>query len=110
MPTVTAQGQTFACPQGVNLRRVLLDQGIDLYNGQSQLINCHGLGTCGTCAVEVIGAVSEQQIREIWRLSLPPHALDRGLRLACQTQVIGDVKIRKFEGFWGHQTQVKWNH
>jgi hypothetical protein len=30
MPKVTAQGKTFECPQGANLRQVLLQNGIDL--------------------------------------------------------------------------------
>ena len=64
MPKVTAQGKTFECPQGANLREVLLQNGIDLYNGATSAINCYGLGTCGTCAVQVEGAVSETEWRE----------------------------------------------
>jgi hypothetical protein len=42
----------FECKIGANLRQVLLEQGIDLYNNQAKLSNCHGIGTCGTCAVQ----------------------------------------------------------
>jgi hypothetical protein len=48
MPKVTAQGKIFDCAQGDNLRQVLLKNGIDLYNGGATVINCHGLGSCGT--------------------------------------------------------------
>ncbi len=48
MPQVMAQGKTFTCDQGANLRKVLLENNIDLYNGNARVINCHGLGTCGT--------------------------------------------------------------
>jgi len=101
MPQVTAEGKTFECEVGANLRQVLLKQGIDLYNGAAQMINCHGFGTCGTCAVRVEGSVSEISGREKARLSLPPHNLEKGLRLACQTQVTGDVTVTKYDGFSG---------
>ncbi|URD53680.1 2Fe-2S iron-sulfur cluster-binding protein [Chroococcidiopsis sp. CCNUC1] len=108
MPKVTAQGKSFECPQGANLRQVLLQNGIELYNGATSTLNCHGLGTCGTCAVQVEGAVSEPEWRETTRRSLPPHALTQNRRLACQTQVLGDVKVTKFEGSWGQGTQAVW--
>ncbi|MGF1516049.1 MAG: 2Fe-2S iron-sulfur cluster-binding protein [Elainellaceae cyanobacterium] len=106
MPTVTVhnpagEDQTFTCDSGANLREVLLQQGVKLYNDQATLINCHGLGTCGTCAVKVAGAVSPANWRDRARRSLPPHSPDRDLRLACQTQVLGNVTVTKFSGFWG---------
>lgn len=101
MPTVSAQGKTFTCDTGANLRKVLQANGIDLYNSQSALINCRGIGSCGTCAVQVEGAVSEANWKDKTRRSLPPHRADRPLRLACQTQVLGDVTVTKYDGFWG---------
>jgi ferredoxin len=106
MPKVTAQGKTFECEQGSNLRQVLLKNDISLYN--SGPINCHGFGTCGTCAVQVEGEVSESSQKENIRRSLPPHSLDRDLRLACQTQVLGDVRVTKYDGFWGQGTKPVW--
>jgi ferredoxin len=108
MPKVTAQGKTFECDRGANLRQVLLDNGIDLYNGQAKLINCHGFGTCGTCAVQVEGQVSEPNWQDKTRRSLPPHSATANRRLACQTQVLGDVKVTKFDGFWGQGSQTVW--
>jgi ferredoxin len=108
MPKVTAQGKTFECPQGANLRQVLLQNGIELYNGATSSLNCHGLGTCGTCAVQVEGAVSEPEWRERTRRSLPPHSLAQNRRLACQTKVLGDVKVTKFDGAWGQGNQIVW--
>ncbi len=108
MPKVTAQGKTFECPQGANLRSCLLQNGIDLYNGAASVVNCHGIGTCGTCAVQVEGAVSEPNWRDRTRRSLPPHSLTQNRRLACQTQVLGDVKVTKFDGIWGQGTQIIW--
>jgi len=39
--------------RGTTLRTALLLNGLSPHNGRAQLINCRGLGTCGTCAVEV---------------------------------------------------------
>jgi ferredoxin len=108
MPIISAQGKQIECETGANLRQVLLNNGIDLYNGAAKTINCHGLGTCGTCAVAVIGAVSEMGWREKGRLSLPPHAVDNGRRLSCQVQVLGDLTVAKYDGFWGQGTTPVW--
>lgn len=116
MPQIQAQGQTFHCASGANLRQVLLEQGIALHNDRSQLINCRGIGTCGTCAVQITPtdpaeptAVSAPTWRETTRRSLPPHSLTQDRRLACQTRVYGDIAITKYEGFWGQGDQVRWH-
>lgn len=107
MPTINAQGKTFECEVGANLRQVLLDHGIPLYNGNARLINCRGIGSCGTCAVHIEGEVSTANWKDTGRRSLPPHKPDRPLRLACQTQVLGDINVTKFDQFWGQgQTKV----
>ena len=64
MPIVTVQGKTFTCDQNANLRKVLLKHDITLHNGKSKIINCRGIGSCGTCAVEIIGEVSEPNWKE----------------------------------------------
>ena len=109
MPQVTAQGKTFNCDRAANLRKVLLQNNINLYNGNAKVINCRGIGTCGTCSVEIEGEVSSPTWREKTRLSLPPHQPQTNLRLACQVQVLGDIKVRKYEGFWGQYNPIKWS-
>ena len=101
MPKITAQGKTFECKSGNNLRKVLLDNGINLHNGNAKIINCRGIGTCGTCAVSIEGEVSEMNWKEKTRLGLPPHSSDSNRRLACQIKVLGDIKVTKIRWFLG---------
>jgi ferredoxin len=108
MPKVTAQGKTFECALGSNLRKVLLDHGVELYNGNAKIINCMGIGTCGTCAVAVEGKVSEPNWKDKARTALPPHSPTSGRRLACQTKVLGDIRVTKYDGFWGQGDKSVW--
>ena len=106
MPTIRFAGRSVECAHGENLRRVLLDAGLPLYNGAARVIHCRGLGTCGTCAVRVEGPVSEMTPVERWRLGFPPHDRASGLRLACQIRVLGDLRVTKYDGLWGHGPNV----
>jgi ferredoxin len=108
MPQITVQGKSFSCETGANLRQVLLANQVDLYNGNARIINCMGIGTCGTCAVQIEGEVSPPNWKDIARRSLPPHQIDRPLRLACQTQVLGDITVSKFNAFWGQGVDRVW--
>jgi ferredoxin len=101
MPTVRFAGRSMECPAGANLRVVLLRARLPLYTKVARAIHCRGHGTCGTCAVQVDGEVSEPTEAEIRRLKLPPHRPDSGLRLACQCTVLGDVTVTKHEGLFG---------
>lgn len=108
MVKILAKGKTIECDRGSNLRQILIQNGINLHNGNAAIINCRGIGTCGTCAVLVEGEVSEVNWRDKTRRSLPPHDPTRNLRLACQTQVLSDVKVTKFNGFWGQCEEIVW--
>ena len=108
MPTVTAQGKTITCKGGANLRQVLLEAKIDLYNGNARIINCMGIGSCGTCAVEIEGIVSPPNWKDKARRSLPPHSPNKNRRLACQTKVLGDIRVSKYNGFWGQGDEIVW--
>jgi ferredoxin len=107
MPTVHYQGHTVTCNAGDNLRQVLLGAELSVYNGAAKTINCRGLGTCGTCAMQIVGAVSEPTSIERWRLNFPPHRPENNLRLSCQCQVLGDLQVIKFDGLWGHKPSPK---
>eukprot|EP00968_Pinguiococcus_pyrenoidosus_P009340 scaffold731_cov261-Pinguiococcus_pyrenoidosus.AAC.86 len=54
---VEFRGQTVLVNHGELLRTSLLRRKLTPHNGQAKLINCRGLGTCGTCAVRIEGPV-----------------------------------------------------
>ena len=100
MPTVRFGDRAIECPQGANLRLVLLRARLPLYTRVAKALHCRGRGICGTCAVQIDGPVSEPTPAELRRLRLPPHR-DGGLRLACQCSVLGDVTVTKHLGLFG---------
>lgn len=104
MPTVTYEEREIDCEEGANLRQVLHAAGIEPYNGLMRYANCRGLWTCGTCAVDVSGAVSEPTPIETWRLSFPPRDDESGLRISWQVSVESDIDVTKHAGLWGHHT------
>lgn len=102
MPRIVYGDVVIDCEPGERLRDVLLRAGLSPHNGRARLLNCRGIGTCGTCAVAIEGGpLPELNRRETWRLGFPPHNPESGLRLACQIPVEGDLVVRKYPGFWG---------
>lgn len=106
MPIVRFQDKTISCEVGDNLRKVLLAHDANLYNGKAKYINCMGIGSCGTCAVKIEGKVNAPNWKDKGRRSLPPHSLQNDLRLACQTKVLGNITVTKYDGFWGQKSNV----
>lgn len=108
MPTIKAEGKTFEVTVGANLRESLLNQGIELYSTPAKILNCRGHGICGTCFVEVKGAVSERTDLETMRMILPPHSSHQNRRLACQVNVLGDLSVTRFDGYYGASERLLW--
>ncbi len=99
--TMSGRSTVLEVQPGTPLRDALLAAGSSPHNGRSRWLNCHGFGTCGTCAVQVEGEVAPPSARERARLQFPPHTLASGLRLACQLRVTADLVVTKHPGFWG---------
>jgi ferredoxin len=108
MKKIMAEGKIFEVSEGTNLREALLDRDINLYNSGAKVLNCHGHGTCGTCLVAVEGAVSERNALESIRMAFPPNSSQPQRRLSCQVKVLGDVRVTKFDGFFGESADVCW--
>ncbi len=107
-------------PQGANLRSEAIKAGINLHQGVNgigasvnKFLNCHGLGQCGTCRVNIVQGAencSPMGMLEKLRFKCPlPTPLTPGgidplpclafvgheetMRLACQTKVLGDIEV-----------------
>ncbi len=103
-------------PDGTDLRSAALQAGVNLYHGfngccssLNRLVNCHGLGGCGTCRVLVakgmeslspMGMLEKAKFRIImpdppvsWPAVLAFIGHEDTMRLACQSKVHGDVEI-----------------
>lgn len=94
--------ESFEVEEGSNLRKAIMDRGIEIHNGPTKYFNCRGMGTCGTCALEcVTGEPGDLTLKEKVRLSVPPHSKKNSLRLSCQIKVYSDLKLKKHDGLWG---------
>ena len=108
MPRIAYNGDEWFCEDGEKLRDALLSRGHSPHNGAAQYLNCRGLGSCGTCAVEIQpNAHRPLTSMEKWRLQFPPHHLESGLRLACQFKVLQSIHVVKHQGFWGEKIKPK---
>ncbi|KAJ8909008.1 hypothetical protein NDN08_005707 [Rhodosorus marinus] len=112
--TVTFKGQKIAVNsepgKWTSMRTILIRSGVSPHNGQSSWFNCRGLGTCGTCAVEVVsGEVlpAKRSYREDMRLKFPPHHNSDKLRLCCQMTPVdcSDIVLKKYSGMWGQNVE-----
>ncbi len=65
-------------------------------SGRAVEMPCGGMGTCGKCRVVVAGVLGEPTASEIRRLS--SEEIDSGVRLACQTRVLGEMIVTIPEG------------
>jgi len=77
----------------VNLRKKLMEVGVDIYPLQGKIFNCGGGGSCGTCAVQVLAGdknLSPKAPVEKKLLANKPESY----RLSCCTRVSGDCTIK----------------
>jgi len=86
-------------PEGSNLRKEAMRAGVGLYPGINKVLNCHGFGHCGSCRVLVTKGMentSPMGIMEKMRLkySMAFVGHEDTMRLACQTEVNGDVEVQ----------------
>ena len=81
---------------GRRLRAIALDAGVYPNREFLRGVNCGGRGICGTCKVWVHPSseksVSPPNIRE------KIHGAAVGRRLACQTEVLGDIEVTTLPG------------
>lgn len=101
MPVVTFydEHRSHEVESGTVLRDFMKRIHITPYQGLAVLTNCRGHNFCGTCAVEVVdgkGASTRGQDEEATlrgNLAIA-KIVDKNMRLACQTRIMGDMIVR----------------
>ena len=100
MPTITftSEKKEIQVPAGANLRTEALRAGVQLYPGVHKLLNCHGLGQCGSCRVLITKGMENTSRRGLLEsarmaVSLAYIGNEKTMRLACQTKVNGDITV-----------------
>ena len=83
---------------GTNLREAALAEGIELYPGIKKYLNCRGHSSCGDCRVYVkkgMEHTSPKTFMEKLRIAVSWFKLghEQEVRLACQTEVNGDIEV-----------------
>jgi ferredoxin len=104
MPVLTLvnEGKTIEVPEGANLRKVLLKNGIRPYIGKDKFLNCLGNGLCGTCRVEIVdgkGAPLVSPQEDMALLGLTPfyaRLIPKNVRLSCRIGVIKDMSVKTY--------------
>jgi ferredoxin len=98
-------------PQGANLRKEARKHDVQVYGHIHKVLNCHGLGLCGTCRVLITKGMEHTNPMTVMErlqfkvpvcslLNAPPGMCTMAyignedtMRLACQTKVYGDIDV-----------------
>lgn len=87
---LSVDGKEIEAKVGDNLRKTLLDAGVEVYTGMQKLSNCGGAGQCTHCAMDVDGDWSVRSDYENQKLKKYPNA-----RLSCLNSIQGPATIQK---------------
>lgn len=104
MPKVTFVNdkKTIEVPEGANLRKEALKNGVELYEGVHKYANCLGNGLCCSCRVKVEEGeenLTQPGLWERFNMLVNPFGFfaklgsEKPMRLACQMRVKGDCKV-----------------
>uniref|UniRef100_A0A7R9ZQ23 2Fe-2S ferredoxin-type domain-containing protein n=1 Tax=Craspedostauros australis TaxID=1486917 RepID=A0A7R9ZQ23_9STRA len=82
-------------PAGVNVRQLLVDNGINVYQSVTRWTNCKGKQLCGTCIVNIAegaNGTNRKSMDEESTLRENPE----GYRISCVTFAYGDITVETF--------------
>lgn len=83
-------------PAGVNVRQLLVDNGINVYQSITRWTNCKGKQLCGTCIVNIAdGSLPNTNWKSMDEASTL-RANPDSYRLSCVTFAHGDVTVETF--------------
>ena len=89
--TFDGNSMTINSTKGSNLRKVLLDNKIDIYSAKAKFTNCGGSASCGTCAV-LLNDVLDWDPRADFESSKLKKYSANG-RLSCNVFLEGDCTV-----------------
>lgn len=87
--------RTIKSTAGCNVRQVLTDNGINVYQSVTRWTNCKGKQLCGTCIVNMsdgAGSTNRKSLDETSTLRENPDSY----RLSCVTFAYGDITVETF--------------
>lgn len=87
--------RTIKSTSGCNVRQVLTDNGINVYQSVTRWTNCKGKQLCGTCIVNMsdgAGSTNRKSLDETSTLRENPDSY----RLSCVTFAYGDITVETF--------------
>jgi ferredoxin len=92
MPTVffETENRKVEVPAGTTLRKAAKKAGVSVYGGVNKIINCRGLGLCGTDKITASPAECMNGMTFFEKLQLGEKSKER---LACQAKIQGDVTV-----------------
>eukprot|EP00188_Purpureofilum_apyrenoidigerum_P002038 Plantae.Rhodophyta-Purpureofilum_apyrenoidigerum.ctg22117.p3 GENE.Plantae.Rhodophyta-Purpureofilum_apyrenoidigerum.ctg22117~~Plantae.Rhodophyta-Purpureofilum_apyrenoidigerum.ctg22117.p3 ORF type:complete len:142 (+),score=19.00 Plantae.Rhodophyta-Purpureofilum_apyrenoidigerum.ctg22117:127-552(+) len=78
----------------LDLRRNLIESGVDVYTLGGKFRNCGGNGACGTCKVRLLNNFDNANPRTPREENLlNKQGCDSDIRLSCRTKISGPVSI-----------------
>ena len=80
---------------GCNVRQLLTDNGINVYQSVTRWTNCKGKQLCGTCIVNILegaGSTNRKSLDEASTLRENPESY----RLSCVSFAYGDITVETF--------------
>mmetsp|Transcript_14070 Transcript_14070/g.21763 ORF Transcript_14070/g.21763 Transcript_14070/m.21763 type:complete len:317 (-) Transcript_14070:362-1312(-) len=80
---------------GCNVRQLLTDNGINVYQSVTRWTNCKGKQLCGTCIVNIVdgaGSTNRKSLDEASTLRENPESY----RLSCVSFAYGDITVETF--------------
>jgi ferredoxin len=86
---------TLQAPAGVNVRQLLVDNGINVYQSVTRWTNCKGKQLCGTCIVNIADGGTNTNWKSMDEASTLRTNPD-SYRLSCVTFAHGDVTVETF--------------
>jgi ferredoxin len=87
--------RTLTAPAGANLRELLTDNGINVYQSFTRWTNCKGKQLCGTCIVDVTAGAPNTNRKSMDEASTLRENPD-SYRLSCVTFAYGDCTVETF--------------